>query len=177
MWANRGDEKSETHNFWIGLLHSVFGIENAENIIEFEKRVSLGHTSFIDAYIENTSVLIEQKSIDIDLRKAYRQSDGEMLTPFQQAHRYASNLPRSLAPRWILTCNFKSFLVYDMERPNSEPQEILLENLEKEYYRLSFIAEKNNIHLQKEMELSIKAGDIVGLIYDKLLKQYKNPDS
>lgn len=177
MWANRGDEKSETHNFWIGLLHSVFGIENAENIIEFEKRVSLGHTSFIDAYIENTSVLIEQKSIDIDLRKAYKQSDGEMLTPFQQARRYASNLPRSLAPRWILTCNFKSFLVYDMERPNSEPQEILLKNLEKEYYRLSFIAEKNNIHLQKEMELSIKAGDIVGEIYDKLLKQYKNPDS
>lgn len=177
IWANRGDEKSETHNFWIGLLHSVFGIENAENIIEFEKRVSLGHTSFIDAYIENTSVLIEQKSIDIDLRKAYKQSDGEMLTPFQQARRYASNLPRSLAPRWILTCNFKSFLVYDMERPNSEPQEILLKNLEKEYYRLSFIAEKNNIHLQKEMELSIKAGDIVGEIYDKLLKQYKNPDS
>lgn len=177
IWADRGDEKSETHNFWIGLLHSVFGIENAENIIEFEKRVSLGHTSFIDAYIENTSVLIEQKSIDIDLRKAYKQSDGEMLTPFQQARRYASNLPRSLAPRWILTCNFKSFLVYDMERPNSEPQEILLKNLEKEYYRLSFIAEKNNIHLQKEMELSIKAGDIVGEIYDKLLKQYKNPDS
>ena len=105
MWANRGDEKSETHNFWIGLLHSVFGIENAENIIEFEKRVSLGHTSFIDAYIENTSVLIEQKSIDIDLRKAYKQSDGEMLTPFQQARRYASNLPRSLAPRWIIACN------------------------------------------------------------------------
>lgn len=177
MWANRGDEKSETHNFWIGLLHSVFGIENAENIIEFEKRVSLGHTSFIDAYIENTSVLIEQKSIDIDLHKAYKQSDGEMLTPFQQAHRYASNLPRSLSPRWIITCNFKSFLVYDMERPNSEPQEILLKNLEKEYYRLSFIAEKTNIHLQKEMELSIKAGDIVGEIYDKLLKQYKNPDS
>lgn len=177
IWADRGDEKSETHNFWIGLLHSVFGIENAENIIEFEKRVSLGHPSYIDAYIENTSVLIEQKSIDIDLRKAYKQSDGEMLTPFQQARRYASNLPRSLAPRWILTCNFKSFLVYDMERPNSEPQEILLKNLEKEYYRLSFIAEKNNIHLQKEMELSIKAGDIVGEIYDKLLKQYKNPDS
>ena len=177
IWADRGDEKSETHNFWIGLLHSVFGIENAENIIEFEKRVSLGHTSFIDAYIENTSVLIEQKSIDIDLRKAYKQSDGEMLTPFQQARRYASNLPRSLAPRWILTCNFKSFLVYDMERPNNEPQEILLKNLEKEYYRLSFIAEKTNIHLQKEMELSIKAGDIVGEIYDKLLKQYKNPDS
>ena len=177
MWAGRGDEKSETHNFWIGLLHSVFGIENAENLIEFEKRVQLGHQSFIDGYIESTSVLIEQKSINIDLHKAYRQSDGEVLTPFQQAHRYASNLPRSLAPRWIITCNFKSFLVYDMERPNSEPIEILLENLEKEYYRLLFITEKNNIHLQKEMELSIKAGDIVGLIYDKLLKQYKNPDT
>ena len=177
QWAGRGDEKSETHNFWIGLLHTVFGVENAENIIEFEKRVQLGHTSFIDAYIENTGVLIEQKSSDIDLRKAYRQSDGEMLTPFMQAHRYAARLPRSQMPRWIITCNFKSFLVYDMEQPNSAPQEILLENLEQEFYRLSFIAEKQNIHLQKEMELSIKAGEIVGKIYDKLLAQYKNPDS
>ena len=176
-WKDRGDEKSETHNFWIGLLSSVFGVEDAHNFIEFEKRVKLGHTSFIDAYIESTSVLIEQKSINIDLKKAYKQSDDELLTPFQQAHRYYANLPRSQMPRWIITCNFKSFLVYDMERPNSEPEEILLENLEKEYYRLSFIAQKNNIHLQKEMELSIKAGDIVGKIYDKLLGQYKNPDS
>lgn len=176
-WIGRGDEKSETHNFWIELLRSVLGVENPESFIEFEKRVQLDHTSFIDGYIPATQVLIEQKSIDIDLKKAYKQSDESVLTPYQQARRYAANMKRSEMPRWIVTCNFKSFLVYDMEKPNSEPEEILLENLEKEFYRLSFLSNTGNVHLKREMELSIKAGEIVGQIYDKLLKQYKNPDS
>lgn len=176
-WIGRGDEKSETHNFWIELLRSVLGVENPESFIEFEKRVQLDHTSFIDGYIPATQVLIEQKSIDIDLKKAYKQSDESVLTPYQQARRYAANMKRSEMPRWIVTCNFKSFLVYDMEKPNSEPEEIFLENLEKEFYRLSFLANTGNIHLKREMELSIKAGEIVGQIYDKLLKQYKNPNS
>lgn len=176
-WIGRGDEKSETHNFWIELLRSVLGVENPESFIEFEKRVQLDHTSFIDGYIPATQVLIEQKSIDIDLKKAYKQSDESVLTPYQQARRYAANMKRSEMPRWIVTCNFKSFLVYDMEKPNSEPEEIFLENLEKEFYRLSFLANTGNVHLKREMELSIKAGEIVGQIYDKLLKQYKNPDS
>lgn len=59
----------------------------------------------------------------------------------------------------------------------SEPQEILLKDLEKEYYRLSFLVQTENIHLKKEMEVSIKAGEIVGLIYDALLKQYINVKS
>lgn len=176
-WKGRGDEKSETHNFWIELLRSVLGVENPESFIEFEKRVQLGHTSFIDGYIPSTKVLIEQKSIDIDLKKAYKQSDGNVLTPFQQADRYASNMNYSERPRWIVTCNFKSFLVYDMENRNCEPQEILLENLGKDFYRLSFLASEKNVHLKREMELSIKAGEIIGEIYDKLLLLYKNPES
>lgn len=32
-----------------------------------------------------------------------------------------------------------------------------------------------NDHLQREMEMSIKAGDIVGLLYDAFYKQYKDP--
>lgn len=173
-WKNRGDEKSETQQFWMSLLHSVFGMEEPQKFIEFEKRVQLTHVSFIDAYIESTKVLIEQKSFDIDLHKGYKQSDGSMLTPFQQAKRYANELPYSLRPRWVVVSNFQSFLVYDMENPNGEPFEILLENLQNEYYRLSFLTDMGNIHLKKEMEVSIKAGDLVGKIYDALLAQYKD---
>lgn len=173
-WKNRGDEKSETQQFWMSLLHSVFGMEEPQKFIEFEKRVQLTHVSFIDAYIESTKVLIEQKSFDIDLHKGYKQSDGSMLTPFQQAKRYANELPYSLRPRWVVVSNFQSFLVYDMENPNGEPFEILLENLQNEYYRLSFLTDIGNIHLKKEMEVSIKAGDLVGKIYDALLAQYKD---
>ena len=145
-WKNRGDEKSETQQFWMSLLHSVFGIEEPQKFIEFEKRVQLTHVSFIDAFIETTKVLIEQKSCDVDLHKGYKQSDGSMLTPFQQAKRYANELPYSLRPRWVVVCNFRSFLVYDMENPNGEPFEILLENLEKEYHRLSFLTNTGNAH-------------------------------
>ena len=176
-WKNRGDEKGETQQFWMSLLHSVFGIEEPQKFIEFEKRVQLTHVSFIDAFIENTKVLIEQKSCDVDLHKGYKQSDGSMLTPFQQAKRYANELPYSLRPRWVVVCNFRSFLVYDMENPNGEPFEILLENLEKEYHRLSFLTNTGNAHLKREMEVSIKAGDLVGKIYDALLPQYKDPAS
>ena len=117
-------------------------------------------------------VLIEQKSIDKDLRKGIKQSDGSLLNPFQQAKRYAAELPYSERPRWIVTCNFAEFLVYDMEQPNGEPQQILLENLGKEYYRLQFLVDAKSEHLSKEMEVSIEAGKIVGRIYEALLTQY-----
>lgn len=177
FWKDKGYEKGESQAFWLGLLRDVFGIEHPETFITFEDQVKLDHTSFIDGHIRQTHVLIEQKSINKNLHDPIKQSDGSLLTPFQQAKRYSADLPYSDRPRWIVTCNFRSFLVYDMEQPNGEPEEILLENLEKEYYRLSFLVDLGNIHLQKEMEISLKAGEIIGEIYDALLKQYIHPES
>lgn len=176
-WKGKGYEKGQSQPFWLSLLGKVFGITNAEQFVRFEERVKLDNASFIDGWIAETHVMIEQKGIDKDLRKPIRQSDGTMLNPFQQAKRYAAELPYSERPRWIVTCNFKEFLVYDMENPNSEPESILLENLEKEYFRLSFLVDSGSIHLKREMELSIEAGEIVGQLYDEILKQYKDPGS
>lgn len=173
-WTGKGYEKGESHKFWLQLLGEVLGVEHPAQFISFEDQVHLDHTSFIDGYIPSTKVLIEQKSIDKDLNKAIKQSDGSLLNPFQQAKRYITELPLSQHPRWVVTCNFQKFCVYDMERPNGEPQEILLKDLEKEYYRLSFLVDTGNEHLKKEMEVSIQAGEIVGLLYDALLKQYKD---
>ena len=165
FWKDKGYEKGESQTFWLSLLRDVFEIEHPERFISFEDKVFLDHTSFIDGYIPQTKVLIEQKSSNKDLTKAIKQSDGSYLTPFQQAKRYIMELPLSKHPRWVVTCNFQKFCVYDMERPDGEPQEILLKDLEKEYYRLAFLVQTENIHLKKEMEVSIKAGEIVGLIY------------
>lgn len=176
-WKGRGYEKGESQPFWMALLRNVYGVQQPEQFISFENQVKLNNTSFIDGYIESTHVLIEQKGIDKDLRKPVKQSDGSSLTPFQQAKRYAAELPYSKRPRWVVACNFKSFLVYDMEQPNGEPEEILLENLEKEYYRLQFLVDSGSSHIKKEMEVSIKAGQLVGQLYDELLKQYINPNS
>ncbi len=171
-WKDRGYEKGDTQPFWLSLLHRVYGIENPERYIRFEAQVKIDTTSFIDGYIADTSVMIEQKSIGKSLNQPIRQSNGLMLTPFQQAKRYIAGLPRSEHPRWLITCNFAEFWVYDMEQPNNEPEKILLKDLAKEYYRLEFLVDKGNHHLQKEMEVSVKAGELVGLLYDAFAKQY-----
>lgn len=177
-WSERGNERQDSQSFWLDLLQNVYGIENPAEYITFESSVQnmMDNTSFIDGYIEKTNVLIEQKGRDRDLNKGIKQSDGTFLTPFQQAMRYSATLPYSKRPRWIITCNFKEFYIYDMERPNSEPAIVELKNLKDEYYRLEILIEKTNTQIEKETKVSIEAGELVGEIYDELLKQYKNPN-
>lgn len=172
-WKGRGYERGESQPFWIDLLTNVFGIETpSDGFITFEDHRMVDASNFIDGRIPSTRVLIEQKSLGKDLRKGIRQSDDRLLNPFQQARRYVVSLPVSEHPRWIVTCNFSEFLVYDMEQPNGEPEQILLENLGKEYYRLLFLVDAKNEHLSKEEQVSTQAGVIVGKIYEALLKQY-----
>ena len=171
-WKGRGYEKGDSQLFWTELLTEVFGIENPSSFIQYEEQVKVDKTNFIDGHIPSTRVLIEQKSIGKDLRKGIVQSDGSVLNPFQQAKRYVANMPLSEHPRWIITCNFAEFLIYDMEQPNGEPEQILLENLGKEYYRLQFLVNEKSEHIKKEEQVSMQAGEIVGRIYDALLKQY-----
>ncbi len=111
-WKGQGDEKQETQAFWLTLLQKVYGVDEPEAYIAFELPVKLDHTSFIDGYIASTRVLIEQKGRDVDLRKGSRQSDGSMLTPYQQARRYAGYLPHDQNPRWIVVCNFREFRIH-----------------------------------------------------------------
>ena len=174
-WENRGDEKQETQRFWIDLLRNVYGVPNPEQSIEFEVPVKLSHTSFIDGYLADTRVLIEQKGADIDLKKGYKQSDGQMLTPYQQARRYAGYLPFNKTPRWIVVCNFQTFEIHDMNFPNGEPEVLMLADLEKDYSRLQFLVDTGSKTIKKEMEVSLQAGELVGVLYDALLKQYKDP--
>ena len=173
-WQGRGYERGESQLFWADLLTNVYGVENLPDFIRYEERVNsmVDSTNFIDGHIPSTRVLIEQKSIDKDLRAPVPQSEGGKLTPFQQAKKYVANMPLSQHPKWIVTCNFAEFLVYDMEQPNGEPEQIFLKDLGKEYYRLQFLVDMKSEHITKEMQVSMKAGEIVGRIYEALLKQY-----
>ena len=179
-WKDKGSEKGETQRFWLDLLHSVFNIENPTSVMEFEVPVKTftkeKGNDFIDAYIGSTKVLIEQKGSRVNISEKARQSDGMLLTPFQQAWRYASGLPVSMTPRWIVVCNFTTFEVHDMENPSAEPEVVQLADLEKEYYRLSFLVDDTAVHTKKEVEVSMAAGRIIGDIYEAFLKEYKNPN-
>ena len=176
-WKDRGYEKGESQPFWLSLLRDILGVEAPEKFITFEEQVRLDHTSFIDGFIPATHVLIEQKGRNKDLRKPIKQSDGTLLTPFQQAQRYSAVLPYSQRPRWIITCNFEEFLVYDMEKPNGEPEQIFVKDLAKEYYRLMFLVDTGDDNIRREMEVSIQAGNLVGILYDEILKQYHDPEN
>lgn len=173
-WKGRGYEKGESQKFWMELLHTVYGVANPADLLVFEQQVMLDHTSFIDVMIPATHVMIEQKSLGKSLTDPIRQSDGTLLKPIEQARRYAAALPYSARPRWIVSSNFAQFLVYDMETPNAEPQEILLKNLEREAYRLNFLVDADDEHIAKEMEVSIQAGELVGRLYDALAKEYRD---
>lgn len=175
-WENIGDEKQDTQRFWMELLQNVYGINNPADFICFEQRVQLGHTSYIDAMIPATHTMIEQKSLGKDLNAPIRQSDGTLLTPAEQAKRYAAALPYSERPRWIVSCNFKEFHVLDMERPNDSAEIIELHKLGTEFYRLNFLVDVKSSHIEREMEISKGAGELVARLYDSLLEQYKiNP--
>ena len=175
-WAEKGYEKGESQRFWLDLLENVYGVEKPTEFVRFEEQVQLDNTSFIDVMIPSTRTMIEMKSLGKDLRKPILQSDGRKLSPFQQAQRYILGLPVSQHPKWIVTCNFAEFDVYNMENPKGEPQRILLRDLGTDYYRLQFLVDEGSDHLKKEMEVSMKAGEIVGRLYDALVKQYDRDD-
>ena len=178
-WKDKGSEKSDTQKFWIDLLSNVYGVDNATEIVTFEKKIDFkdgtdkDQHGFIDAYIPESKVVIEQKGLNVDLRKRQKQSDDRMLTPYQQAKRYSDWLSNTERPRWIIVCNFKEFLIYDMEFPNRDPEVVLLKNLGKEYHRLDFLVKKEDIKIKKEEEISVAAGAIVSKLYDALLEQFK----
>ena len=177
-WAGKGDEKSDTQTFWLEMLGQVLGAPNPFELIRFERSVKLGHKSFMDAFISSTHVLIEQKSLGVDLDTPQRQSDGTLLTPFRQAARYNSMLPYSERARWIVVSDFARIRVYDMETPEAPPRVVTLANLEHELDRLDFLVNREVKSLRKEEEtLSVKAGEQINKVYGLLLEKYFDAQS
>ena len=174
-YKDKSNEKSSAQSFWIDFL-GIF-VPSPTEKIEFEKRVSLSHTSFIDAYIPHAKTLIEQKSSGIDLNKAKKQSDGSELTPFEQAKRYNDELPYSEKARYIIVCNFDEFHIHDMESPKDPPQIINFADLTKQIHRFTFLNESKNdelkaLALAKQSELSFKAARLIKQIQDELIALY-----
>ena len=181
-WKDRGDEKQETQAFWLALLQKVFGVDEPEKYISFERRVEVDDTrtgksttKFIDGYIPQTRVLVEQKGKDIVLTRGYKQSDGSLLSPYQQARRYGAYLPQSEQPRWIVVCNFQTFEVHDMNFPNGEPEVLTLADLAADCSKLNFLVNTGSDAIKHEEKVSLQAGELVGVLYDALLQQYKDP--
>ncbi len=175
-----GNEKQQTAAFWSELLHNVLGIDQPTELIRFEYPVKCeGVTRYIDAYLPEPRVLIEQKSADVDLAAHAVQSGGTELSAYRQAKRYADNLPFNRRPRWILTCNFREIRIHDMdlERPEAEPVIITLQEIPAQVHALRFLTEgvSETARIEKEKQLSIQAGELISRIYNALLARCPEP--
>jgi len=177
-WHGKGREDEDDRSYWLDILQRILGMDNATDRIDFQKKVIVdGNTKKIDAYIPETRVLIEQKSLGVALERKAAQSGGISLTPYEQAKRYNDNLPYDEKARWIITSNFAEIWVYDMNARVPTPQKFSIENMQNHSHFLDFIMEKKANAPTVEEELSKKAGEYVGRIYDAFIKQYNNPDS
>ena len=176
-WKGRGREDEDGRSYWIDLLTNVLGMDNVTERVNFEKKVVVdGNTKRIDMYIPETRTLIEQKSLGIRLDQKIHNSGDVELTPFEQAERYNSKLIFDERARWIVTCNFAEIWIYDMNQKRPEPTKVALDELHGKYPLLSFLVKKDVKKISQEMEISIQAGELVGLIYDAFLEQYRIPD-
>ncbi len=175
-WQGRGYERGETQIFWLSLLRDVFGVSNPESLVRFEERVMGDRTSFVDVRIPSTRVLIEQKSLGWNLDERIRQSDGRLLTPYQQVRRYILDMGVSQHPRWVLTCNFSEFHIHDMELPNRPPEIVKLTDLANDWHRLQFLVDTESTSVVRQTDVSIRAGRLIGDLYKLLREKYINPD-
>lgn len=176
-WKGRGREDEDGRSYWIDFLSNVLGMENVTDRVEFEKKVVVdGNTKRIDVYIPETHVLIEQKSLGKALDHKIMNSGSIELTPYDQAKRYNDNLPYDEKARWIITSNFSDIWIYDMNARVPEAVKISLDEIPSKYPLLDILIRKDVQKISHEMEVSIKAGDIVGLLYEAFLKQYKIPE-
>lgn len=170
--AGSNNEQQDTQKFWVDLLINVLGIPSntIDSFVDFERKV---RGRRIDVFVSDHNFLCEQKSWGIDLDKPEPRNGG-METPLQQAMWYARHLPYSERPRWVMTCNFGTFRLYDLdnERPEDTVQEFSLEELQDSLYLLSFLTSNETSRLHKEQQLSIEAGAYVSRLYDALAKQY-----
>ena len=173
-WTGRGREDEDDRSYWIDLFQNVFGQSDVTDRIDFQKKVigPDGNTKRIDAYIPETSVIIEQKSLGIALDKPQVGHNG--MTPYEQAKMYDNGLPRSEKARWIVTSNFDEIWVFDMEKrkPEEDIIKIYLKNLDKEYPMLQFLFDPQVEQIRRELKVSQEAGDRIGRVYDSLLSLY-----
>ena len=168
-------EEEHSRSFWIELAHDVLGIPDPTRVLEFERKVG-GRK--IDVFYEDMGILIEQKSRGVSLDKTSERSKkaGEE-TPFEQAKWYADNLPGDVRPRWIVTCNFDEFRIYDLYRSDFATYvSFTLSELPDQSHLLSFFLDRNVVRVEREEDISVKAGERVGELYNALAARYHHID-
>lgn len=175
-WKGRGYEKGDTATFWNHPLSDVVGMDDVVTNVRYEERAASG--GFIDVMISDAKTIVEQKAINVDLEKA-EVRQGKPVTPFEQALSYANSMPYSLRPRFIIVCNFQEFRIHDLDHvhPESDYLAFSLDELPDQFHLLDFLVDPQRARHQREEQVSMDAGQLIGTLYKALREQYVDPDS
>lgn len=175
-WRERGVEKSDAQSFWTDMLRTIYEYETPESVVQFEQGTEYG--GWIDGVVEHARVFIEMKSRqkDLDDREMHR---GEMVTPFEQAMRYARDVPGHKRPRYIITSNFRSIRVYDLDKPRASENyvEFRLADISNNLTVLHFLEQGISERSMHETQVSWEASKVIGKLYTLLQGQYHDPRS
>ena len=175
-WQDRGYEKGDTAPFWLELLNDVIGMSDVTTNVRFENQTI--DRGYVDVTIRDAKTIIEQKSIGVDLDKPELRQDV-MVTPYEQAKRYADSLRNSERPDTIIVCNFEEFRIHDLdsENPTKNYERFTLDELPEQLHLLDYLVDPQLERRKREEKASLDAGYLIGQLYDKLRQQYSDPDS
>lgn len=195
-WTGKGNENQHRQLFWISFLQNIFHVDiykknknrAAEYAFEVKVKTESGKTDYKDAVFNrytDSEVLVEQKSLKIPLDKKLKNSDGVFRTAFEQAKHYDYLTSRKERARWIITCNFAEFWIYDMNKEGSDryvPDKVLLSELPEKLDHFSFLEPDESSRAEthdytKETDVSVDAGRLVALMYQALEKQYHHDEN
>ena len=153
-WKKASSETSESQTFCNEFLET-FGISR-KRVANFEhraKKVS-GTTGRIDMLWKGV-LLIEQKSLGEDLKKAH-----------QQARDYFPGLADDELPRYILVCDFQNFHLYDLIRGTES--EFTLSELPSKVELFGFMVGTPWEKPSEAEKVSIQAAEKMAKLHDSL---------
>jgi hypothetical protein len=152
-WKHAHYEKGETQTFY-NEFFAIFGIVRKQVAI-YEQRVKLlnNRHGFIDLFWPGT-LLVEQKSARLDLGKA----QGQALD-------YVEGIHPTEQPRWVLTCDFQTWVLLDLETGNE--LSFRLADLHKHITAFDFMLGRK-VSFATQASVTIKAAELMGKLHDAL---------
>lgn len=152
-WQNGANEDADAKEFLIDFLN-VFGISR-KRVATFEHKVQKLNTA--DGYIDllwKGMLLVEMKSLNKDLDKAY-----------QQAKDYCHGLKDHDLPKLILVSDFQRLRLYDED---AQAHEFLLSDLVNNVQLFAPIAGYQKRTYKEQDPVNIDAAERMGKLHDKL---------
>jgi hypothetical protein len=152
-WHDAHYEKGETQSFYNDFFE-IFGIKR-RTVAVYEQRVKLldNKHGFMDLFWPRT-LLIEQKSSRLDLGKA----QGQALS-------YVEGLHPTDQPRWVLTCDFQTWNLLDLE--TGAELKFHLKDLHKHITAFDFMLGRR-VSFENQAGVTIKAAELMGKLHDAL---------